>query len=97
MWHLELFPFADVLKRVAVWLHIPGLPIEYYNKHILWSIGDCLGRTVKIDSNTLKPMTEEDREYYVPEGDKFARLCAEIHLRKILRSRFELNGKKYKL
>lgn len=42
-WHLEFFLMEDELKWVAVWLWVPGLPIEYYMKHILWRIGDCLG------------------------------------------------------
>lgn len=34
-WQPEFFPFEDEFKRVAVWVRIRGLPIEYYNKHIL--------------------------------------------------------------
>lgn len=55
-WYPEFFPHEDELKRVTVWVRVPSLPIEYYNKHILWRIGDCLGRTINIDSNTLKKM-----------------------------------------
>lgn len=96
-WHPEFFPCEDELKRVAVWLRVPGLPIEYYDKHILWGIGNCLGKTVKIDSNTLRTKKDKDKEYCVSERGKFARLCVEIDIRKVLRSQFELNGRTYKV
>ncbi|KAJ1425768.1 Ribonuclease H-like superfamily [Sesbania bispinosa] len=37
-WRPEFFPFEDKLERVAVWIRIPGLPVEYYNRKILWRI-----------------------------------------------------------
>lgn len=52
-WRPKFFPFEDEFKRVAVWIRVLGLPIEYYNKHILWRIGERLGQTIKIDDNTL--------------------------------------------
>ncbi|KAJ1393609.1 hypothetical protein SESBI_34793 [Sesbania bispinosa] len=46
-WKPEFPPFEDELKRVSMWIRILGLPIEYYDDHVLWSIGDVVGRTVK--------------------------------------------------
>ncbi|KAJ1411086.1 Ribonuclease H-like superfamily [Sesbania bispinosa] len=46
-WNLEFLPFEDVLKRVLIWIRILGLPIEYYDDHVLWRIGDVVGRTIK--------------------------------------------------
>ncbi|MCH94006.1 hypothetical protein A2U01_0014960, partial [Trifolium medium] len=94
-WHPEFFPREDELKRVAVWIRVPGLPIEYYDKNILWNIGNCIGRTVKIDSNTLKFKKGMEADFYVPERGKFARICVEVDLRKILRSKFVLNKRTY--
>ncbi|KAJ1439231.1 hypothetical protein SESBI_02602 [Sesbania bispinosa] len=31
-----------------------GLSVEYYDRKILWRIGDTLGHTIKIDNNTLR-------------------------------------------
>ncbi|KAJ1396390.1 hypothetical protein SESBI_32609 [Sesbania bispinosa] len=45
----------DELKRVAVWVRVPGLLMEFYDREILWKIGNVLGKTVRVDSNTLKP------------------------------------------
>ncbi|KAJ1433985.1 hypothetical protein SESBI_05833 [Sesbania bispinosa] len=53
-WHPKLFPHKDELQRVAVWVRIPGLPIEYYDRHILWRIGSSLGHILKINSNTIR-------------------------------------------
>jgi hypothetical protein len=94
-WHPKFFPKENELKRVAVWIRIPGLPIEYYDKHILWRIGSCIGRTVKIDANTLKSKKNIESKWHVPERGKFARICVEIDLRKILRSKFILNKRTY--
>ncbi|KAJ1427426.1 hypothetical protein SESBI_09679 [Sesbania bispinosa] len=48
------FPPEDDLQRVAVWIRIPGLAIEFYDRRVLWRIGNVLGKTVKIDANTLR-------------------------------------------
>lgn len=64
-------------------MRVPGFPIEYYDKQILWSIGASMA---KFDAITLKGMSGMENDYYVPERGKFARLCVEIDLRKILRS-----------
>ncbi|KAJ1406035.1 hypothetical protein SESBI_25487 [Sesbania bispinosa] len=39
-WHLKFFPSQNDFKWVAVWVRVPGLPIDYYDKHILWRIGN---------------------------------------------------------
>lgn len=37
----------------AVWVRIPKLPIEYYEKHLLWELGNEIGRTLKVDEHTM--------------------------------------------
>ncbi|KAJ1428917.1 hypothetical protein SESBI_08631 [Sesbania bispinosa] len=93
-WQPNFFPFQDELKRVAVWIRVPGLPMEYYDRNILWRIGDTLGKTVKIDSNTLKPK-DGCWGQSTTEMGKFARLCIEVDLRKVLITKFELHGRNY--
>ena len=34
-WRPEFFPKDDTPKCILVWVHIPGLPIEYYDKNLL--------------------------------------------------------------
>lgn len=96
-WKPEFSPFEDELKRVAVWIRIPALPIEYYDKRVLWKIGNCLGRTVKVDANTLRRKEDTMEECFVTERARFARVCIEVDLRKTLVSKFELNCREYRV
>jgi hypothetical protein len=52
-WSPNFHPASDTISKVAVWVRISGLPIEYYDGKVLHSIGDRIGRTVKVDKNTL--------------------------------------------
>ncbi|KAJ1395323.1 Zinc finger, CCHC-type [Sesbania bispinosa] len=93
-WRPKFFPLENELSRVVVWIRIPSLPIEYYDRTILGKIGDTIGRTVRIDSNTMKPKNGVWDET-VTERGKFARLCIEVDLRRSLVSQFELLGRTY--
>ncbi|KAJ1438407.1 hypothetical protein SESBI_03016 [Sesbania bispinosa] len=84
----------DDLRRVAVWVRVPGLPIEFYDKRVLWRIGNVLGKTVKIDANTLQEKATEHGDF-VTERAKFATICIEVDLNKILISKFSLEGRVY--
>lgn len=83
-WRPSFLPFEDDFKRVAVWVRIPWLLIEYYDKHVLWRIGNVLGHTLKVDENTLRRKENVLAEQYVTERAKFARVCIEVDLRKTL-------------
>ncbi|KAJ1403340.1 Zinc finger, CCHC-type [Sesbania bispinosa] len=91
----EFQPFEEAFKRVSVWIRVPGLPIEYYDGHILWRIGDVVGHTIKIDPNTLRQHEDEQGANMITERGRFARICVEVDLRKVLIARFKLNGKIY--
>ncbi|KAJ1426110.1 hypothetical protein SESBI_10495 [Sesbania bispinosa] len=49
-WHPEFLPFENELRKVVVWIRIPSLLIEYYDRQILARIGDSIGRTVKTNA-----------------------------------------------
>ncbi|KAJ1389959.1 Ribonuclease H domain [Sesbania bispinosa] len=87
-WKPEFLPYEEEFKRVFVWIGVPILPIEYYDDHILWRIGDVVGHTIKIDPNTLKQHEDDLGTSMVTECGKFARICVEVDLRKVLISRF---------
>ncbi|KAJ1424289.1 Zinc finger, CCHC-type [Sesbania bispinosa] len=95
-WKPEFFPFEDDLTNVAAWVRIPCLPVEYYDPHVLRRIGDTLGRTVKINGNTLKEKVVGLGELHT-ERAKFARICTEVNIKKPLISIFELNGRRYRV
>ncbi|KAJ1377243.1 hypothetical protein SESBI_49098 [Sesbania bispinosa] len=93
-WRPEFFPFEDDMKHVAVWVRIPGLPVEYYDSKILLRIGNSIDKTMKIDGNSLMGKDGPVGELFQVRA-KFSRICVEVDLRMVLVSKFELNGRIY--
>ncbi|CAN0915189.1 hypothetical protein LINGRAHAP2_LOCUS28984 [Linum grandiflorum] len=56
---------------MVVWIRFPRLPYQYYHSGILASLGNLVGRTVRLDKRTL-----------TSARGKFARLAVEINLHK---------------
>ncbi|XP_061354795.1 uncharacterized protein LOC133299352 [Gastrolobium bilobum] len=79
-------PYDDEIRKLAVWIRIPGLPIEFYTSHHLWNIGSILGRTLKIDRNSIRKCDSGEGD--ITERAKFARICVEVDLRKGFLSKF---------
>ncbi|XVE98176.1 hypothetical protein REPUB_Repub03eG0083200 [Reevesia pubescens] len=63
----------------TVWIHLPELPLEYFNGDILREIGSLVRKPLKIDTNTA----------LVTRG-KFARICIEVDLQKPLVSKVRI-------
>lgn len=62
-----------VFSKIITWIRLPELPLEYFDKEILFQIGIKIGKAVKID--------------VVTEGlsrGRFARIFVEIDLMKPL-------------
>ncbi|KAG5245718.1 receptor protein [Salix suchowensis] len=78
-WHPNFDPFEATIDKVAVWVHLPELALEYYDTTVLWKIGDKIGKTLKIDRTTSVGMR-----------GNFARLCVEVDLTKPLLAKFKL-------
>lgn len=70
----------QAIECVDVCVRFSRLPIEYYN-----AIGDHIGRTVRVDRNTLA------------QERKYVRLCVEADLTKLLLALFELKQRFYKI
>jgi NMD protein affecting ribosome stability and mRNA decay len=83
-WSPNFHPQSDTIKKVAVWVRISGLPIEYYDSRVLRNIGNKIGSTVKVDKNTV-----------MQEKGKYARLCVEVDLTKPLLAMFMIKERKY--
>ncbi|RYR05702.1 hypothetical protein Ahy_B06g085537 [Arachis hypogaea] len=81
MWKPDFNPMNTSIDNIAAWIRLPGLAIEYYCRPILEKIGNIVGRTIKVDTNTAK-ITRE----------KFARLCVEVDLQQPLVSQYQING-----
>ncbi|KAK2378486.1 zinc ion binding / nucleic acid binding protein [Trifolium repens] len=85
-WSPNFHPESDTIKEVAVWVRITGLPIEFYDSKILNFIGNRVGKTVKVDKNTL-----------TQERGKYARLCVQVNLTEPLLAMFTIKGRKYNI
>ncbi|CAI0385447.1 unnamed protein product [Linum tenue] len=71
---------------VVAWVRFPGFPVQYYHSHLLKTIGNSLGRTIRIDYNTE-----------AAQRGKFARIAVELDVSKPLALKFLLNGKWQKI
>lgn len=80
-WSPHFDPFTNPLGRIATWVRIPNIPLHCYTKKILWRLGDRIGKTLKVDMNT---MGEAELMRTRVERGRFARLCVEIDLQKKL-------------
>ncbi|KAL4293451.1 hypothetical protein AHAS_Ahas18G0129400 [Arachis hypogaea] len=61
------------VKKIVVWIRIPDLSIELYNKKFLWRVGPAIGTMVKIDRATS-----------IHSRERFSRICVEIDMSKKL-------------
>ncbi|CAI0401867.1 unnamed protein product [Linum tenue] len=66
---------------MVVWVQFPPFPVHFYHKEILFSLGNMLGRAIKLDYHTLHQ-----------QRAKFARIAVEIDLSKPLVTRIRLDG-----
>ncbi|KAI9081309.1 hypothetical protein K1719_036730 [Acacia pycnantha] len=64
---------ADCQRRVAVWVRIPDLPLEFCTVESLGIIGNMIGKMIKIDRSTS-----------IYDKGAFARICEEVDLHKPL-------------
>ncbi|XP_058742315.1 uncharacterized protein LOC131614777 [Vicia villosa] len=85
-WTPDFHPENDSIVNVAVWIRISGLPVEYYDPKVLQVIGNLVGRTVKVDKNTMQSVR-----------GKYARICVEVDISKPLLAMFELKDKSYRV
>nr|KJB36487.1 hypothetical protein B456_006G161900 [Gossypium raimondii] len=74
------------LDKVAIWVQLIELQIEYYDSGILHKIGTSIGKLVKVDNYIL-----------VMERGKFARICVEINLDKPLVKEIFMEARKQRL
>ncbi|KAI9117152.1 hypothetical protein K1719_011318 [Acacia pycnantha] len=68
-------------RRIAVWVRIPDLPLEFCTVESLGLIGNMIGRIIKIDRSTS-----------IYDKGAFARICVEIDLQRPLLPAFMVFG-----
>jgi len=74
-WQPEFSASDANLSQVAVWVRLPGLPIEYYDTVVLKKIGSSIGPVLRIDSHTA-----------ANAKGRYARLCVQVNLEKPLKT-----------
>lgn len=80
-WRPCFMATARVVRKVAVWIRVPGRPIELYNDQFLWRLGSNQGVMLKIDRVTSLHCRGQ-----------FARICVELDLTKPLESKVVARG-----
>ncbi|KAJ4832251.1 hypothetical protein Tsubulata_002019 [Turnera subulata] len=85
-WVPNFDPKTDRITRTMVWIHIPDLPVEYYDKKFLSTIGNRIGKIYRIDAATSS----------VSRG-QYAKLSVEVNLTKLLVSKFRLRRRNWKV
>ncbi|KAJ1394639.1 Zinc finger, CCHC-type [Sesbania bispinosa] len=73
-WHPKFFPAQDDFKRVAVWIRIPGLPIE--DDEFMTDRAMFAGNCVEVDlRNVLVSTFELNNRYYKVEYEGLHLIC----------------------
>lgn len=67
------------IEKVAVWIRLPDLAMEYYDNTVLWKIGNHIEKTLKMGRTTSVGMC-----------GNYAHICVEVDLTKPLLSKFKL-------
>lgn len=73
------------ISSLPVWVRVPWLPVEYYDEEWLWSVGNTIGKTIKVDDTTRATVR-----------GRFARICVEIDLEKPLVASYRIRGREGK-
>ncbi|CAL1354335.1 unnamed protein product [Linum trigynum] len=68
-------------KSMIVWVQLPAFPVHLYHREVLFSLGNMIGRTIKLDYHTLHQ-----------QRARFARIAVEVDLSKPLITRIRLDG-----
>lgn len=53
-WSPNIHPEGDIIEEEVVWIRIVGLPIGYFDVMVLSFIGNRVGKSVKVDKNTIQ-------------------------------------------
>ncbi|KAJ4835552.1 hypothetical protein Tsubulata_028955 [Turnera subulata] len=83
-WKLKFDPESHKITSVIAWVQISGLTCEYYDRKLLNTICNLLGRMVRVDHNTQEAIR-----------GRYARVALELDLTQPLQSRVFVDDKWY--
>lgn len=85
-WRPNFIAEAARINSLPVCVRFPMLSVEYYNETWLCKARNHIGKTIKVDSTTL-----------AASQSKFARVCIQVDLNKLLFTTYGMRGKDYQL
>ncbi|XP_061337015.1 uncharacterized protein LOC133284068, partial [Gastrolobium bilobum] len=80
-WEPAFRPNAASVMKIAAWVRLPGIPLEYYDEAFFRRIGNWLGKMLKIDKTTNEHVRGQ-----------FARIFVELDLAQPLEGEYVLDG-----
>ncbi|CAN1168454.1 hypothetical protein LINPERHAP2_LOCUS27828 [Linum perenne] len=75
------FNEEEPLKTILTWVRLPKLPIHYFNQVAVTRIGNCIGRTVRLDLATAEGAR-----------GRYARVCVEVDVSKPLLGKYMIEN-----
>ncbi|CAN1189436.1 hypothetical protein LINPERHAP2_LOCUS39906, partial [Linum perenne] len=78
------FNEQEPIKKILTWVRLSKLPIHFFNHLVVSRIGNCIGKTVRIDLAT----TEGARARY-------ARVCVEVDISKPLLGKYMIEDRTF--
>ncbi|CAL2272251.1 unnamed protein product [Prunus armeniaca] len=83
-WKPGFDPNEATITCMAVWVHVTGLHVEWFNPEAIKRIGDLIGVTYRIDTHTI-----------AQARGKYARICIELDLTKPLIANVQVENNWY--
>ncbi|XP_061351250.1 uncharacterized protein LOC133296307 [Gastrolobium bilobum] len=81
-WEPDFNAFQSPINKITARVRLPGFPIEYVNTPLIKSVGDWIGKFIRLDTATTN----------LARG-KFARICVEVDLTKPLKAKYLIEGR----
>ncbi|CAN1788457.1 hypothetical protein LINPERHAP1_LOCUS18057 [Linum perenne] len=77
-----LFNENEPVRKILTWIHLPKLPIHYFNQLAVTRIGNYIGKTVRLDLATAEGARA-----------RYARVCVEVDLTKPLLGKYIIDDR----
>ncbi|KAJ4834664.1 hypothetical protein Tsubulata_034493 [Turnera subulata] len=86
VWSPKFRASKGTIDTAIVWVQFPDIPHNWYHSKLLKTLGDLVGRTMKVDINTS-----------TSSRGKFAKVAVAVDLTKPLKGRIRLEGETIKV
>ncbi|CAN1152198.1 hypothetical protein LINPERHAP2_LOCUS18593 [Linum perenne] len=85
-WSPDFVPSTERVSSIVAWIRFSELPLEYYSEGPLFQLAACVGKPLRIDTQTT-----------LATRGKFARVCVELNLDEPLMPVVGIEGRWYKV